>query len=70
LLFDYIIIISNNNNNFKQDRVLLFYIRTAYNYKIQFYSINIICEKNDFAEVSKNLDRYRSENNFVIDKSK
>ena len=22
-------------------------------------------EKNDFAEVSKNLDRYKSENNFV-----
>jgi len=27
-------------------------------------------ERNDFAEVSKNLDKYRSENNFVIDKSK
>jgi len=42
LLFDYIIIILNNNNNFKQDRTLLFYVRTTYNYKIQFYSINII----------------------------
>jgi len=28
------------------------------------YGIEIHRKKNDFAEVSKNLDRYRSENNF------
>jgi len=27
--------------------------------------IRNVCEKNNFAEMSKNLARYRSENNFV-----
>jgi len=29
------------------------------------HHIRIIHGKNDFAKISKNLDRYRSENNFV-----
>jgi len=28
--------------------------------------LTFLYEKNDFAEVSKNLTRYRSENNFVV----
>jgi len=32
---------------------------------IHFLKINSILAKNDFAEVSKNLDRYSFENNFI-----
>jgi len=35
-----------------------------------FLDLSFIYKKNDFTEISKNLAKYRSENNFVFDLSK